>query len=129
MKRPLSILAPCRRGASGSRRSRGRPNSASSEFDVTFSGPGGATATQAGSHPFEMTTNLHLISKPTGEGGEETEEEAKDIIVTQVPGFVGNPTAVPRCPTRAFWSKGSTGRTFRRGVRIAPTPRRSERSR
>lgn len=73
-----------------------------SEFDVVFNGPEGEVATQAGSHPFSMTTSLHFISVIDGEGGEDIEEAAKDLILTQAPGFVGNPTAVPRCTTADF---------------------------
>ncbi len=69
-----------------------------SEFDVAFTGPKGETVTQAGSHPFAMSTTLHFQA---GEGGS-LEEAAKDILVSQVAGFAGNPTAVPRCPTADF---------------------------
>ena len=76
-----------------------------SEFDVTFTdseGPGAGIVQQAGAHPYAMTTSLRFISESTGEGGEETEEAAKDIFLTQPKGFVGNPTAVPFCATSDF---------------------------
>lgn len=73
-----------------------------SEFDVTFTNTDGSTDTQAGSHPFQMTIPLHFNSTPTGEGGEELDEAAKDIIVSQVPGFLGDPGAVPTCPSVDF---------------------------
>ncbi len=72
-----------------------------SEFDVSFTGPAGETVTQAGSHPFAMNISLHFESTPFGEG-EVVDEAAKDIILSQVAGFVGNPTAAPRCSTAAF---------------------------
>jgi hypothetical protein len=73
-----------------------------SEFDVTFTGPEGSTDAQAGSHPFAMTTSLRLDAVPTAEGGEQAEQPVKDIIVSQIPGFVGDPTAVARCTTAEF---------------------------
>ena len=80
-----------------------------SEFDVTFSGPDGSTVAQAGSHPFEMTTFLRFVSQPTGEGGEFTEEAVKDVEITQIPGFIGDPTAVPKCSTADFLSEVTVG--------------------
>jgi len=75
------------------------------EFDVTFTGPEGESVSQAGAHPFAMNTSLHFNSFPTGKGGENVDEQAKDLIVSQIPGFVGNPVAVPRCSTADFITK------------------------
>ena len=82
------------------------PASASADFglnafDVTFTGPNGETVTQAGSHPFATNISLHVKSTPFGEG-EVVDEAAKDIILSQIAGFVGNPTAAPPCSTAAF---------------------------
>ena len=71
-------------------------------FDVTFSNRDGAPTTQAGSHPFEMTTSLHVAASPTAEGGELLVEEVKDLELEQAVGFIGNPTAVPRCTSAEF---------------------------
>ena len=75
-----------------------------SKFDVQFSEadatPGNPyddpPATQAGSHPFAMTTTFNLNysgaflnAKPGG--------HLKTAIVEQVRGFTGNATAMPRC--------------------------------
>ena len=85
-----------------------------SEFDLTFNGPPppgekfedsaeqGDTVTQAGAHPFAMTTSFHFNSKPNGKGGEYVEDAPKDIFITQIEGFVGNPTAVPPCASADF---------------------------
>jgi len=73
-----------------------------SEFDATFTGPDGSTLSQAGAHPYEMTTSLRLNSTPTGDGGEYPDEAPKDIVVAQPPGFAGNPTAAPRCSISDF---------------------------
>jgi hypothetical protein len=72
------------------------------EFDVNFTNADGSTVTQAGAHPFAMSTALHFISSPTGKGGERAAEAVKDLIVGQMPGFVGNPYAVPHCSTQEF---------------------------
>jgi hypothetical protein len=58
----------------------------------------GASESQAGSHPAELTVGLELNDEePSGilvpEGG-----EARDIAVTLPPGLVGNPKGVPQCP-------------------------------
>jgi hypothetical protein len=73
-----------------------------SEFDVSFAGPEGEAVTQAGSHPFAMTTKLKFLAEG---GGGTVEQAAKDIFVSQPAGLVGNPTAVPTCTTAEFLSK------------------------
>lgn len=101
----LSLLAltPVARGAFG-------PD----EFDVAFTGappagslPGvlGPTISQAGSHPYQMVTSLHFPAIPNGKGGETLEEAVKDIDVAQMPGFVGNPSAVPTCSSAEFLTR------------------------
>jgi hypothetical protein len=73
------------------------------DFGVTFNGPEGEVVTQAGSHPFAMTTSIEFASQAGGS----VEEAAKDLIATLPAGFVGNPTAVPPCQIADFL----TGRT------------------
>ncbi len=75
-----------------------------SEFDVSFSGPKGEPVTQAGSHPYQMTTTFHFNSHLNG-SLEELEGEARDIWLTQMKGFIGNPTAVPRCQSADFLTR------------------------
>jgi hypothetical protein len=74
------------------------------DFDVTFTNQDGSMDTQAGSHPFMMTTSLHFNSKPGTEGGEELEAAPKDIIVSQVLGFIGDETAIPQCASTDFFT-------------------------
>jgi hypothetical protein len=71
------------------------------DFDVTFTGPDGATVSQAGSHPFQMNTSFKIN---TEEVGSETfpVESTKDLFVALAPGFVGDQTATPRCSTIDF---------------------------
>jgi hypothetical protein len=56
--------------------------------------------TQAGAHPWGLTTTLEFATKPDlfGDPGIWPTREPKDIVVSLPPGLVGNPTAVPRCP-------------------------------
>lgn len=69
-----------------------------SEFDVTFTDAEGQTVSQAGSHPFQMTTSIDVVPNE----GSAPFETIKDILVRLMPGFLGNPTAVPRCETADF---------------------------
>jgi len=80
---------------------------------VTFEEEDGSPATRAGSHPFQMTTNLGVNTKVTPEGavdqetnqkvdGEVPDGELKDLTVAQMPGLVGSQTAVPRCSIPVF---------------------------
>jgi hypothetical protein len=71
------------------------------ETDVTFTGPDGSPATQAGSHPFAFTTKL-AVNTEEKDGEEVPAQEAKDIRVALPPGLVGAPTAVPRCSATDF---------------------------
>lgn len=72
-------------------------------FDVAFSGAGGDAQLQAGSHPYAMDTTLGVNSEEVGEELFPV-EAVKDLEVTQVPGFAGDPTAVPPCSTLDFLS-------------------------
>lgn len=65
------------------------------EFDVAFEDEEGGAVMQAGSHPFAMKTSFEVNTEEGPEGGEVPDGEVKDMIVFQIPGFVGNPTAVP----------------------------------
>ena len=50
--------------------------------------------TQAGSHPFEMVTNIGLSQQASGA----PTENVKDVAVGLPTGLIGNPNATPRCP-------------------------------
>jgi hypothetical protein len=67
-------------------------------FDVTFTEGDHTMATQAGSHPFAMTTTfgVNLDGSDTPEGW------IRDFFGEQVPGFVADTTAYPRCATAEF---------------------------
>jgi hypothetical protein len=55
--------------------------------------------TQAGSHPWGLTTTFEFATKSELDGnpGQWPTREPKNIVVALPPGFVGNPMAVPRC--------------------------------
>ncbi len=80
-------------------------------FDVIFSEPDATPGTflddlpaiQAGSHPFAMTTSFGV--NYTGAGNKAVVDgQVKDLLVEQIPGLVGDATAVPRCSTIDFVS-------------------------
>ena len=83
------------------------------ELDVTFNDENGNPVTQAGSHPFEMKTTLGVntivvpdgaIDPETGDpvDGEVPDGEVKDLTVAQIPGFIGDQTAIPKCTAADF---------------------------
>ncbi len=65
--------------------------------------PGGAPDTQAGSHPFQLTTTLALNQtakeRPAG-------AMAKDLLFDLPPGLIGNPTPFAQCTTADFLNIG-----------------------
>ncbi len=70
-------------------------------LDLTFTEADGTPATQAGSHPFAMTTSFGVNF--TEEGGEAfTDGRLKDAIIEQIAGLVGDTTAYPRCSSLDF---------------------------
>lgn len=63
----------------------------------------GTPAMQAGSHPFDHTTRLRFSTEINPQFSVPVpDHQAKDVIVELPPGFVGDPTAVPRCPEAQF---------------------------
>lgn len=69
-------------------------------FDGWFSNVEGATATQAGSHPYEFTTGFNLDTVPGGAEGPQLPggEEARNIEFRVPPGVIGDPAALAQCP-------------------------------
>jgi hypothetical protein len=53
--------------------------------------------TQAGSHPFAVTTNISLNTVGEGEGLR-PDGNQRNATIDMPAGFLGNPTAVPMCP-------------------------------
>lgn len=76
------------------------------ELDVRFENADGTVASQAGAHPFALTTTLAFNTKPNDALGYEIpDENPRDIVIGQMTGLVGNPTAVPRCSRVEFAAK------------------------
>jgi hypothetical protein len=72
---------------------------------------GGSVDTQAGSHPFQLTTTLMLDEIFTARDLQQTVVRrfaaklvamAKDLRFKLPPGLIGNPTPFPRCPLGGF---------------------------
>ncbi len=81
-----------------------------SYFDIDNVSQDGRTDTQAGSHPFELSSalafNVNAREIPTKLNGEHESPLAdaapKDLETAFPPGLLGDPTAVPRCSQQAF---------------------------
>jgi hypothetical protein len=81
------------------------------EFTITPEEEGGAAATQAGSHPFQLTTNISFnrtARLPFFNSDESSPVQPalpKDVFVKLPPGLVGNPTPLPQCTQAQFSTK------------------------
>ncbi len=75
------------------------------DLDVTFTNQDGTPVTQAGSHPYAVTTSLDLNRKIDPKVGETIDDATKDLIGFQIPGLVGEPSVTPRCATRDFLTR------------------------
>ena len=85
------------------------------QFDVKYVNADGSPAIQAGSHPFAMITTVDLNTHVNSESVEVPDQELKDLMIDQIVGLVGNPTATPRCSTSDFT-------TFKNGVKNSSCP-------
>ncbi len=70
------------------------------EVDVSFLNQDGTPATQAGSHPFEMSTSFTVNNN-----GMLPDGAIKDLQIEQAPGFVGDADANPRCSLADFYAR------------------------
>ena len=68
--------------------------------DAWFTNADGTFATQAGSHPYEVTFNFDLNAESSNAPADK--EEARNFTVNLPPGLIGDPTAVPRCTRLQF---------------------------
>ena len=81
-----------------------------SGLSVSFTEEDGTPAVRAGSHPYEMRTFFKVNSKVHPEKKVKVVDGAlRDLDVVLPPGFVGNPTAVPRCETIDFLTSDGFG--------------------
>ncbi|HET6570634.1 MAG TPA: hypothetical protein VFG58_04000 [Solirubrobacterales bacterium] len=88
-------------------------------FDVQFTNQDGTPATQAGSHPYAVTTSFEvnntLIEFPVWKLSGATD----NLNVEQIKGFVGDATAMPRCKGEDF-ARVVGGETFHNGLTACP---------
>jgi hypothetical protein len=74
-----------------------------SNFASEITDASGNSETQAGAHPFQMTTSLTLNSSALEAGGFPLlNSNVRDIEVALPPGLVGDPGAVPQCSQETF---------------------------
>ncbi len=74
-------------------------------LDVDAASESGEADTQAGSHPFELTSTLAFTVAGRETDGAESPLAAgapKDLEIALPPGLVGNPSGVPRCSQQQF---------------------------
>jgi hypothetical protein len=75
------------------------------ELDLAFENEGGSAAPQAGAHPFALKTAVSFNTRPEPAlGFEAPDGDTRNLTVAQMPGLIGNPTAVPRCTNAEFLS-------------------------
>jgi hypothetical protein len=77
-------------------------------YELTAFNENGSVDTQAGSHPYALTTVLDL--NRTAEAPFQPAQE-KDLRFDLPPGLVGNPTPFPQCSDAQFESKSGPGET------------------
>jgi hypothetical protein len=74
------------------------------DYELRPEEEGGGTTTQAGSHPYQLTTTLLLNKAPSDKTGHfaNTPALTKDLDFKLPPGLIGNPTPFPRCSLSQF---------------------------
>jgi hypothetical protein len=81
-----------------------------SEFDVSFLDSEGNPQLRAGSHPYAMRTSFRVNSTEEPKKGVQVVDGAiRDLDIVMPAGFVGNPSAVPRCETLEFLAEDPEG--------------------
>ena len=69
-------------------------------YELDAEEPGGALDTQAGSHPFQLTTTISLNQERNP--AKTLSGLAKDLSFRLPPGLIGNPTPFAQCPNTDF---------------------------
>ena len=80
----------------------GEPSFGVSGYEVRPEEEGGAPATQAGSHPFQVTGSFTVNQKLTPTGAIESFVLPKELNSELPPGLIGNPTPLPQCTLGQF---------------------------
>jgi hypothetical protein len=71
-------------------------------FDAAITNADGSSDTQAGSHPFQLTSSFNLTTVVNSFGAVVPSGDIKDIRADLPPGLVGSATAVPQCSQELF---------------------------
>ncbi len=102
----------------------GPPSYGVQSYELTPEEEGGLPNTQAGSHPFQLTTtlmfNAQAVKIPAFENPEEKEKRkyspevqpaalTKDLRFNLPPGLIGNPAPLPKCSLHVFLEIAATG--------------------
>jgi hypothetical protein len=90
IRRPISVSEPVSFGVE--------------DYELTPEEEGGALDTQAGSHPFQLTTTIAL--NQTAEA--DPVALGKDLNFKLPAGLIGNPTPFPRCTLAQFFAASGT---------------------
>jgi hypothetical protein len=86
-------------------------------YELTPEEEGGAPDTQAGSHPFQLTTTVTFDTKAAPVYRYEQRgifpevqpvELTRDLRFNLPPGLIGNPEPLPKCPLRVFLNPSET---------------------
>jgi hypothetical protein len=72
-------------------------------FDGAITNADGSQATQAGSHPYALTTSIQFNITTDSSGNPKPDGNVKDIAVDLPPGLVGAANAVPQCQPGDFY--------------------------
>ncbi len=92
---PIALLLTA--GALASAPSPAQASFGLESFTAPVTNENGTPDTQAGSHPYELTTTFTMNG-----GFTHTDHELKDLIVNLPAGLIGDPMATPRCGRQAF---------------------------
>jgi hypothetical protein len=66
-------------------------------FDLATTNADGSPSTQAGAHPYQLTTSFALSTHVDGHGNTLPDESARNLTTDLPAGFSGNPAAYPTC--------------------------------
>jgi uncharacterized repeat protein (TIGR01451 family) len=76
------------------------------QADVLMTNADGSPASQAGSHPYQLTTSFDLNSYVDPDGSLVVPGNPKDIVADLPAGLIGNPQSMPKCSQAAFETGG-----------------------
>ena len=104
-------------GGGASSASVSRPVTVSSEpvpfgierYELRAENADGSPDTQAGSHPFELTTDIAINQTANSAV---PPAAVKDLRFNLPPGLIGNPTLFPQCPVAKFQANAQEGQDF-----------------